>query len=123
MRILTLLALFAFGIPAHAAWERFEVKDVSRTYYYDMASLERQGEFRRIWSLQDLRQPDAGGANSRLLHWEYDCARQLIRGLKGSGHAGAMGEGKIVYQSDKPTEWRRIASDTRGDGMMRRLCN
>ena len=87
------------------------VKAYGEITYYDPASIERRGDYRLVWELQDLVEPEENGTRSRLSLNEIDCAKQRVRfGLKFVCFTTQMARGDPSCMSEGPlTGWMPIA--------------
>ncbi len=109
MRILPcLLALVA--APAWAEWVMVDKNDEA-TFYIDPATIRKDGNLRRVWELQNLKQHDNGVISWRALK-EYDCKEERSRTLTASIHSEPMAGGKVLHMNDAASPWSYIAPGT-----------
>lgn len=106
-----LWGFLGMGVIPHMAhaqtWTRLaETEQV--TLYVNRNAIERDGTVRRVWEMQDLKQPDADGVSSRRYLNEYDCANKMYRISRMSSFAGPQLSGKKLFQLDDPGYWRKI---------------
>ncbi len=106
---LCLLALVA--APAWAEWVKVDETD-EMTVYIDPAKIKKDGNLRRAWELQDLKQRDTDGEMSRRALQEYDCKEDRCRVLSISVHSEAMAGGKVIMSGEVNGKWKYIAPDT-----------
>jgi hypothetical protein len=92
--ILTLL-LAAMSAGAMAEWVQYaETEQI--VYYIDAATIRRDGNFRKVWLVQDLKQRQKYGAMSRRFLQEFDCKKERFRFLSISVHSGPMASGETL---------------------------
>jgi Surface-adhesin protein E len=96
-----------FDPPTSPQW----VKAYGDMFYYDPVSIEKLGDVRLVWELQDLEEPHEDGTRSRLSLQEFDCANQRVRwGLKFACFTTPMARGDPSCVSDGPlTNWMPLA--------------
>ena len=112
MASLAIVLLLAAN-PARAGWKSVGADEVA-TSYADAATIVRNGDTARMWSLLDYKafqRMVEVGYFSQKAHIEYDCANRRFRGLGIFLHADKMGEGKVIYEDDSTHEWEEIAPD------------
>ncbi len=100
--ILCLLALVT--APAWAEWVEVS-KDDDTTYYINVATISKNGNIRKVWVVNDLKEADQGVMSRRALI-EHDCKDKRYRLLSISAHSGPMLGGKMLASSDKPGNWK-----------------
>ena len=91
-----LLALAATA--AIAGWEKF-AETVMAVHYLDPASIRKDGNFRRVWELQDFKKPDSAGAMSQRFLWEFECRESQYRRVASSSHSEPHLGGTILQIS------------------------
>ncbi len=119
--------LFLLGLmtmlagPAWAEWVMyFETK--TKTYYYDPATIRKDGSMRRVWRIQQLKQRIADGEKSRRMRIEYDCKEERYRILSASIHSEPMAEGKVIYSEIKDNIWTVIPPASASEAMFKIVC-
>jgi hypothetical protein len=117
--LLCLLALVA--APAWAEWVQVAVADVA-VVYIDPATIRKDGNFRKVWELQNLKQRDKDGYLSRRTLWEYDCKEQRNRPISGSLHSETMAKGETIWSGDTPAAWGNISPNTVGKDIFFLIC-
>jgi hypothetical protein len=80
--------------------------------YYETEGLQMDGDLRRAWALHDFKSKSEEGALSRRVFFEFDCARERVRILSLSQHAGPMASGKVLYSNHEAGEWVPIPPRT-----------
>jgi hypothetical protein len=117
--VLGLLALVA--APAWAGWVAVsESNDL--VAYIDPTSIRKNGNFRKVWQVQDLKQRGKGGEMSRRLLIEYDCKEERFRILLTSTHSEPMADGKTLVSSDDPGKWVAFPPDTPAEDTLEIVC-
>jgi len=118
--VLTVILLLAVS-PVWAKWEKAAETDEA-VIYIDSAKLRKNGQFRRVWRLQDLKRRDPDGVLSRRGLQEFDCKGKRFRVLSGTGYEGSMGTGQALRSFDSATEWVDIRPGTSAADILRRVC-
>ena len=119
MRIL--LCLLVLGAsPAWAEWV-----DVAETrsslLYIDPSTIRKDGNFRRVWEMSDLKQRTGGAMSRRILN-EYDCKEERRRVISNTSFFEQMGHGSILISDDKLGEWQYIAPKTASSFVLEIVC-
>jgi hypothetical protein len=101
-------------LAATSAWaDLVKVSETADTVYYlDPASITRDGDFRRVSVVQDYAKQDAGGARSRRVSYEIDCAEERLRSIAGTEHPDSMAQGNSVNSWQRVSEWLYVAQRT-----------
>ena len=75
--------------------------------YIDFKEIRKDGNLRKVWELQDLKQRDKRGAMSRRARVEYDCKNERTRILALSLHAELMAGGEVLISAGAdPIAWQ-----------------
>src|SRR6186997_202982 len=103
MRIVLALFLLVVTLPAGAEWVRvgkagssFPFLSGETAYHIDPASIDINGNFRKVWQIHDLSEKGSQGERSVLESVEYDCAGKRMRTLKATGKSQRMARGEII---------------------------
>ena len=105
------LSLLWTSLPAQAfAWKRL-VKTDTLTVYVDMSTLERDGDVRRIWEMQDLANPDPNGVRSRRYVNEIDCQQKYHRIGNMTSFSGPKLTGERRFEVEDMGYWRKVPPD------------
>jgi len=122
MRSLLLALLIAVATPVWAKWVR--VGESNKFFLYqDSATIRKNGDFRTIWVLHDLKEKDSDGEKSITLKHEYDCRGGRFRLLASGYYSGKMAKGKILSRSDTPNaEWINIPRRSGHWGTFKFVC-
>ena len=118
--ILTLL-LVAISTGAMAEWVKLGESDKLHIYV-DPATIRKDGNFRRVWEIQDLKERNKGGEMSLRAFFEYDCNEARSRALSASSHSGPMASGDILISFSSPAPWGYIAPSTISETILKHVC-
>ncbi len=122
------LALLVPGIaPAWAEWvEWVKPLDVARdtaVRYFDPATIRKNGNLRRIWQLNDLKERSRNGLLSVRFLVEYDCKEERLRTLSVTSFSGPMATGEIIISNNDADQWQYAAPGTLGDYTIKFICS
>jgi hypothetical protein len=123
MKKLIFVSLMAMLVGS--AWAKWVVYAESEetTFYFDPATIRKEGNMRRVWVLQDLRKPDkVGGEMSVRARNEYDCKNERIRTLGLSTHSEPMARGTVLELGGEKQNWREIAPETVNETIFNIVC-
>ena len=116
MRLVLCLLLTLSTSLAWAEWVKVSVTD-EHTTYIDPATIRKDGNLRKVWTIQDRKQRDKDGEMSRRTLIEYDCKEERYRVRSGTTHSDPMARGNTLYtRSGEPGEWNDIPPETPPDG-------
>lgn len=88
-------------------WTRIgETQEV--TLYVNRNAIEKDDYIRRIWEMQDLKQPDGDGVMSRRYQNEYDCKHKMHRIVKMDSFSGPKLTGQQLFRLNEAGYWRKI---------------
>jgi len=122
MKKLFLIGLMMLASSAWAEWVMYS-KNESETFYYDPATIRKDGNMRRVWELQDLRMRRKNGDMSVRMRIEYDCKQESYRFLGLSGHSEPMAGGAVLGMEGEDNKWRAIAPDTNANTILNLVCS
>lgn len=121
MKILLLtLILLATG-SAWAEWVRVDETHIA-SMYIDPSTIRRDGNFRKVWELQDLKQRDKTGWLSSRYRIEYDCKEERGRILSFSTHSDSMAGGDTLLLDATVRTWYDVAPNTPGETLLKIVC-
>jgi hypothetical protein len=121
MRIILYFVIGLVAAPALAEWVAVsESNDL--VAYIEPDSIRKNGNFRKVWQVQDLKQRDEHGAMSRRLLIEYDCKVERFRVLSTSTHSEPMAAGKTLISARVPGKWTAFAPDTPAEDTLEIVC-
>jgi hypothetical protein len=116
--------LLLLSSPVWAGWKSIGEDDTA-TSYVDPATIVRNGNTAKMWSLLDYkafqRMVEVGYFSGKA-HVEYDCVERKARGLSLSLHAEHMGAGKVIYEDTSPHEWEPVSPETMTEMLWRIAC-
>ena len=121
MKKLSLVCLMMLAGSAWAEWVMYDWNDTT-TYFFDPATIRKDGNMRRVWQLEDLRKRDKLGGMSRRGRFEYDCKQERYRYLDISGHSEPMGGGEVLGSGGESTEWNAIPPGTPAEKIFNIVC-
>jgi hypothetical protein len=121
--LITLL-LLSSG-PAYAEWVAFGTTVNEATVYVDPATIRHKRELAEIWVLFDYKlaqslPPASHYLSMRNLH-QYNCGEERFRLLSATWFFGNMGQGAVLDDIVKESEWRPIR-DSLGRRLMELAC-
>ena len=106
---------------AWAEWVKYD-KIEKDTFYYDPATIRKEGNLRRVWQLMNLSQRDKNGVMSFRMRMEYDCMQERYRWLDVSKHSGPLGSGTILETFVESSNWTSIPFDTNTQIVLNLVC-
>ena len=121
MRLVLYFLLFLVTAPAWAEWVKVS-EVVSSTAYIDPATIQVNGNMRRVWELQELKERDKNGEISRRALTEYDCKEGRVRLLSFSFHSGPMATGDTLVSNYDPIQWIYIAPASSFETRFKLVC-
>jgi len=120
--LLILLATLVLTGSAWAEWVKVAENDIA-DYYIDPASIRKDGNLRKVWQIQNLKQQDKeGGELSRRSRDEFDCKQERYRTLSVSEHSGPMASSTTLSSSEGPFRWREIPPGAIGETVLKIVC-
>jgi hypothetical protein len=111
MRIVLCFLFALIAAPALAGWERMAEND-DVTYYIDPATARKDGDFRKVWKILDLKQKGKSGEMSRKTLIEYDCKEDRSRTLSYSLYSEPMSGGNLILSNDYYSRWAVLPGGT-----------
>lgn len=91
-------------------WTRL-VETQTMTFYVNRNSIEKDGDIRRMWEMQDLKAADPQGVMSRRYLNEYDCKEKMHRIGQMVSFSGPRLSGKPMFEVAEWGYWRKIPPD------------
>lgn len=116
-----LLALLLATSSAWAGWVLVAQND-DIDFYIDPKTIRKDGNFVRVWEIQDLKQRAKDGELSRRMRLEYDCKQERQRALSYSTHSEPMARGKTILSFTPPSEWVEIPPNTSVEFSLKIVC-
>lgn len=123
MKNLFLVCLMMLTGSAWAEWVRHSIGEDSIIHYFDPATIRKDGNMRRVWELQDLRERGKFGEMSRRMRFEYDCKQERYKSLGFSFHTEPMAGGTVLLSDGERNEWKAIPPDTTAETIFNILCS
>jgi len=121
MKKLFLIGLMMLSGSAWAEWVMYATNETN-TFYYDPATIRKDGHIRRVWVLNDLRKRHKDGEMSRRSRTEYDCKQERMKYLASSEHSEPMAGGAVLSTAEHKEEWRAIPPDTPLETIFKIVC-
>lgn len=119
--LLITLVLLATG-PVWAEWVRVDQNDEA-VFYIDPATIRKEGNFRKLWELQDLKQRHKNGELSRRARVEYDCNQERKRIIFMSTHRDFMLGGVTLFSHEfADTNWGSVPPNTADENILKIVC-
>ena len=90
----------------------------------DVATARKSGgSLIRIWGLENLLTPNAGGAQSIRRHVQVDCASSQFRRLQEMQFSEPNGKGQRLPDDGRPdTVWNTATAGSAYDQLVKRVC-
>ena len=114
VRRMLLLALALAAATSGSAWAMNWTRLVetqTMTFYVNRNAIEKDGDIRRIWEMQDLKAADPEGVMSRRYLNEYDCKEKMHRIGQMTSFAGPKLTGKPLFEVADWGYWRKVPPD------------
>lgn len=121
MRIILCFLLALVAAPAWAEWVRLAGSDTA-ILYIDPDSIRKDGNFRKVWEIADLKQRHKDGVMSLRTRSEYDCKEERSRFLAISHHSEPMAGGETLSSGDGVGPWTAIPPDSLAETSLKRVC-
>ncbi len=109
-RIVAVLALI-MAAPAFAGWEEM-VSHGGISLFLDPQTIKVSGDTRNVLALVAYNEPLENGARSIQGAMEYDCRGKRLRTLTFTHYAEPLARGRVVSDSQSPSEWNPVAPGT-----------
>lgn len=118
---LTLLCAMALASgPAAAQWAAYAETD-DATHYHDPASIRKNAQFVRVWTIRDMNQLTNYGALSLRVQYELDCKESQYRVLTIAAHPGRMGDGAPIRSAGEG-DWQFVIPETPIEDLLGIVC-
>ena len=104
MRVALALSLLLAAAPVRAEWVRVGETEAA-VHYIDAAMIRRDGNLRRVWTVQDMKETDPAGVRSIRALEEYDCLTGRFRYLSLTAHSAPMAGGEVVAAHVLDDNW------------------
>lgn len=121
-RLFLTLLLAAMSGGVIAEWVKVsETED--EVVYIDPTTIRKDGNLRRVWELQDLKQRDKDGEMSRRAFIEYDCKEDRLRILSLSTHSKSMALGRVIFSESGTSPWDFVPPRTISAKRLKIVCS
>jgi len=124
-KLFLFLFLTCISGPSHASWTLSTENEIY-TLYSDRTRIQREGDFRRMWTLANLHKVEVV-AGKGFISWirfdEYDCRNKRSRPLKMNFYNGQMGSGNLVYSLDPDKDWSFVVPNSTGEKLLNIACS
>jgi hypothetical protein len=114
--------LIALPLPALAEWKLMETSKDGDHFYYDPATLERDGDLVRVWMMSDMHAITTTGRFSFRHQHEFDCRAPQHRTLRSESYVAHMASGKPRDWDDTPGDWHDFAPGSGYDKDRKLFC-
>ena len=106
---------------AEAGWDRAYVTKTA-VHYIDPETVHKEGDLRRISTLQDLKAQGERGERSIRAVMEYDCKNNRVRPISATAHREQMAVGEVIATISSPAKWIPIAPESAFNTTLRYVC-
>jgi hypothetical protein len=114
-------------VPAYAEWVLASGDDgAGLTVYVDRDSIQRKGNFARMWQLFDYKTVQTVAGDSLLSiqrRNEYDCTKMWTRLLAYTWFSSNMGRGRVVYETTEELQWETVAPQSINHTLWKVACD
>ncbi|BFU89647.1 MAG: hypothetical protein NTAFB01_08340 [Nitrospira sp.] len=110
--------------PVFAEWLLVGDNERARVYL-DTETINRSGEWVRVWVVDDLKIAETRGLRKYLstrAHEEHDCIKERFRLLALEYFSGNMGSGEALYKTSGESDWTPIPRGTLAQSVWRFVC-
>jgi len=107
---------------AWAGWVELTRGENGNVFYIDPATIRKDGNRRKVWTITDLNKAGSSGELSRKQRREFDCKDERSRLLSISAHSKSMGAGDVLVVDNGVGEWQEIAPETVDEAFLKRVC-
>jgi hypothetical protein len=120
-KLLTLLASLVLTGPAWAEWVRVGQSEIGYKYI-DPATIRKDGNLVRVWSLTNLKQRHKDGELSSRSRIEYDCKQERLKFLSMTEHSGPMASGTELRSAIGDGQWSDIPPGSLSETVLKIVC-
>jgi hypothetical protein len=122
MKTLLLALTLLISGSAWADWVLIGTSSAT-DFFIDPTTIRKDGNRRKIWSLQDQKQRDKRGFLSIRTRFEFDCIEGKATMLAISTHSGAMGAGDTLsFEQFSLPEWYDTPPNTSLEAIQKVSC-
>ena len=111
-------------LVAGSAWADWMIvyEDDKATQYFDPNTVQKKGEKRQVWQLNDFKKQQKNGVVSIRFKSEYDCSESRMKQLSITAFYGHMASGEVHTSTNKEGAWNDIPPSTPAAGLLEALC-
>ena len=120
-KLLLASLLIFFTSSVWADWIQISNND-DVIFFMDNASIRKDGNFRKVWELQNLKKKHETGALSFRGRYEYDCKQERNRNLSISSHSYRFAGGTVLVTLDNVGAWEEIPPDSPASKYLKIVC-
>jgi hypothetical protein len=91
-------------------------------HYIDPETVRKEGDLRKVSTLQDLKAQGKRGERSMQALMEYDCKNKRVRPISATAHRGQMATGEVIATISTPAKWNSIAPESAFNTTLRYVC-
>lgn len=110
---------------ALADWTVFSRAD-EITFYYDKSTIKTESQYRRVWTLIDLKEPTLNSIKksykSVTTYWMIDCKQERHKLLQLTQYSESMARGVSVRTDSNPGDWEYIEPQTVSNTLQKIVC-
>jgi len=121
MRVVLALSLMLAAAPLRAEWLKVGETGAA-VHYIDTATIRRDGNLRRVWTVQDMKEADPDGIRSIRALEEYDCAEERFRYLSLTAHSAPMAGGLVIAAHELDDDWNGRPPGTNPSAIEKIVC-
>ena len=110
--------------PVSAEWLLVDGNGKANVYV-EAETINRHGEWVRVWVMDDLKIPQARGLRKYLssrAEEEHDCIKERFRLLALEYFSGNMGSGDVLYRTSGASNWTAVPRGTLAQSVWRFVC-
>lgn len=120
--IIKIAIAFTIATPAWADWVQLSESANGTVSYIDPSTIRKNGNFRKVWGLQNFRDRNSDGVMSMRALDEFDCIEERSRLLSISVHSEHMAEGVMLYSGTPPSDWKFIPPGSASAYILKIVC-
>ena len=120
--LLAAAILLFSSASVRAEWTEV-VETANSTYYFDISTVKKNGNFRKVWVMTSMKIPAPNGAMSRRVLEEFDCKEEQSRSLSLEEFREDKLRGELIGRlGSNPEGWIPIAPNTANRSMLEAIC-
>ena len=120
-KVYILMISLVASATAQAEWTHFY--ETRRTnFYVDNASIQPVDGKRQVWILGNSKARKGSGEISFKSLQQFDCKEKMNRGIAYMTFSEEMAGGEKLSETDVPSAWTLVLSDTAEETLFKQLC-